>query len=84
MSSLPALEESKILVPVDVTREDGIALRLGQTVQMHLLVEEVDHLLQKKSPPNYFLEEKMRKIIAWEEPQKFLFLFSPTTASIYF
>ena len=45
MSSLPALEESKILVPVDVTREDGIALRLGQTVQMHLLVEEVDHLL---------------------------------------
>jgi len=40
-----ALQESEILVAVDVTGEDRVAFGLSQAAQVHLLVEEVDHLL---------------------------------------
>merc|ERR1719219_2639162 len=40
-----ALEEGKILVSVDVTRQYWIAFGLCQPTEMHLLVEEVNHLL---------------------------------------
>ena len=39
------LEEGEVLVAVDMAGQDGVALGLRQTVEMHLLVEEVDHLV---------------------------------------
>ena len=42
---LPSVWASSSYLPVNLAGEDGITLCLGQTVEMHLLVEEVNHLL---------------------------------------
>lgn len=38
------LEESKVLVQIDLACENGVAGSLGQSGEMHLLVEELHHL----------------------------------------